>query len=118
MIRREWRNIVKDTQGHNSFASVGSDHKILSIKLKLSLRSNTKAATRKIRYDWKRLSAFSDLQEQYTLKVKNKFHEQTNEDNSAKTKYSNLIEANEEAAENLLPVIKCWKRKQIAKIQE
>ena len=55
MIRRKRRNSVKDAQAYNNFASIGSDHRIVSAKVRLSLRSNHKGTMRKIRYDWKML---------------------------------------------------------------
>ena len=51
LINSKWKNSLKNCQAYSSFASVGSDHRKLSAKLRLSLRS--KAVTpRKENYDW------------------------------------------------------------------
>ena len=57
LIRRKWRNSVKNAQAYNNFASVGSDHRIVSARLKLSLRANNKSIAKKTRYDLKALSS-------------------------------------------------------------
>ena len=38
LIRRKWKNSVKNCEAYNTFSSVGSDHRILTATLKLSLR--------------------------------------------------------------------------------
>ena len=40
LIRRKWKNSLHNCEAYNSFSSVGSDHRILTAKLKLSLRKN------------------------------------------------------------------------------
>lgn len=49
IYRKRWRNSIKDCQAFNSSHPVGSDHRIVSTKIRLSLRV-TKAATRKQLY--------------------------------------------------------------------
>ena len=50
-INSKWKNSLKNCPAYSSFASVGSDHRILSAKLRWSLRS--KAVTPwKENYDW------------------------------------------------------------------
>ena len=50
LINNKWKNFLKNCQAYLSFASVGSDNRILSAKLRLSLRSNA-ATPRKENYD-------------------------------------------------------------------
>ena len=47
LIRRKWRNSVKNALCCNNFASIGSDHRIFSARVSLSLRSNQKGTMRK-----------------------------------------------------------------------
>ena len=42
LVNRKWRNSVKNVEPYSSFSSVGSDHRIVTAKVKLSLRSNKK----------------------------------------------------------------------------
>ena len=39
LVRRKWQNSIMDTQAYNSFASVGSDHRVVSANVRLSLRA-------------------------------------------------------------------------------
>ena len=40
LINRKWKNSVKNVEAYSSFSSVGSDHRVLTASLKLSLRSS------------------------------------------------------------------------------
>ena len=53
-----------------------------------------------------------ELQERYTLIVKNRFHALTIENESATEEYERFIRANEEAAKEVLPQIKGTRRQQ------
>ena len=50
LINNKWKNCLNNFQAYSSFASVGSDHSILSATLRLSLRSKT-ATPRKANYE-------------------------------------------------------------------
>ncbi|XP_072051808.1 craniofacial development protein 2-like [Amphiura filiformis] len=56
LVRRKWRNSILNCCTYNSFASIGSDHRVVTAKVRLSLRSNGKTPPRKIRYNWKVLA--------------------------------------------------------------
>ena len=54
LFRKKWRNSVKDARAYSSFSSVGSDHRIVSAKVKLSLRSSKEAKPHPMKtIDWK-----------------------------------------------------------------
>lgn len=53
LINRKWKNSLKNCEAYNSFSNIGSDHRIVTAKLKLSLRVPRKVA--RIRYDWNAL---------------------------------------------------------------
>ena len=42
LVRKKWQNSVKDCPAYSSFSSVGSDHRIVSAKVKLSFRVSKK----------------------------------------------------------------------------
>ncbi|ELT96954.1 hypothetical protein CAPTEDRAFT_106046, partial [Capitella teleta] len=39
LVRRKWRNSVLNAEPYSSFCSVGSDHRVVSMKVRLSLRA-------------------------------------------------------------------------------
>ena len=68
LVNKKWKNSVMNAEAYNCFSSLGSDHRVLTAKIKLSLR--TAASTpRKIRYDWSVLMDHN-LQELYTINNK------------------------------------------------
>ena len=72
LVRKKWKNSVTDSVAYNSFVSLGSDHRIVPAKVRLSLRAN-KTPLKKIKYDWSKLSSDPELQERYSVDVKNRF---------------------------------------------
>ena len=105
LVRRKWQNSLMNAEAYNTFASVGSDHRIVSARIKLSLRKS-KAIPRKKQYDWKAISTDTSLQERYSVEVRNRFEVLENEEESASEKYERFIKANKEAAELVIPVKK------------
>ena len=91
---------------------MGSDHRVVSAKVKLSLRT-TKAPQLKPRYDW---SALKDpnISELYTVAVKNKYEALCQEGESVTESYAHLITANKEAATEYLPLKKRARKKAAA----
>ena len=90
LVRRKWRNCVLNAEPYNSFHTIGSDHRIVFMKIRLSLRPSPRA-----RYDWKAFSSGPDLQAMYTVEVCNRFQMIGEEDPSER--YQRFIEANEGA---------------------
>ena len=39
LVRKKWRNSVKNTEPYNFFSSLGSDHRVVVSDIKLSLRT-------------------------------------------------------------------------------
>ena len=106
LVRRKWRNSVLNAEAYNSFSSVKSDHRVVTARIKLSLR--TSKTPRKVRYDWKEFSQNTDLQEQYTVSVRNRF--QVLESDSNGEKYDKFVQANKEAMKSLPPKPKSKKK--------
>ena len=92
-----------NTEASSSFASVGSDHRIVTARVQLSLRA-TKPPTTKKRYDWKALRHDQVLQSAFSLRLRNRFDLLSNESATATEHYDPLVKANEFAASETLPL--------------
>ena len=99
LVRRKWRNSVLNSEAYNTFSTVGSDHRVVSAKVKLSLR--TSKEDKKVRFDWKQFTKSSELQQRYTVAVKNRFQVLETDDNG--TRYDKFVAANKEAMKECLP---------------
>lgn len=111
LINRKWKNSVKNVEAYSTFSSIGSDHRVVSAELKLSLRT-TKTPPRKTAFDWKVLRGDCDLQQLYTVKVLNRYEQLCGNSESDITEtYKNLIQANSETAKELIPPKTRSKRK-------
>lgn len=104
LVRKKWRNSLKNTEPYNFFSSLGSDHRAVICRIKLSLRK-TKTAPRRVIYDYSSLKTDSSLQEQYSVEVRNRFSCLTAdiECGDATTIYGKFIDAVEHANNTLLP---------------
>ena len=109
IFRRKWKNSVKDTRSYSSFSTVGSDHRIVSSYVKLSLRASKKSKPHPMKsIDWKEVSFNPTLSKSFSVYVYNKFEALSgdidlNFDNINDI-YSNLISATESVAKDMLPV--------------
>ena len=61
LVRRKWRNSLKNAEAYNLFSSVGSDHRLVCAKVCLSLRTPKKIA--RPRYNWNQFSLSPEIQE-------------------------------------------------------
>ena len=95
-------NLLKKDGNYSSFASVGSDHRVVTIKLRLSLRM-PKSPPPKKRYDWRLLKVDKDLCSRFTLELRNKYNELYDESSDATEQYAALVKAKDHAAETVLP---------------
>ena len=97
LINKKWKNSIKNVKAYSSFASIGSDHRVISARLKLSLRK-FKTPTQKKLYNWSALSNNEELQHQYTIQIRNRYAELFIEGEDITEKYDKLIKANNETA--------------------
>ena len=68
IFRKKWRNSIKDSRSYSSFSSVGSDYRVVSANLKLSLRVSKKAASNPMkRIDWKEVSYSSQTSKDFVI---------------------------------------------------
>ena len=114
LINRKWKNSIKNVEAYSTFASIGSDHRVVSAKVKLSLRT-CKTPPRKTAFDWNVLRSNSDLQQLYTIKVLNRYEQLCDEsENDITENYQNFVQANSETAKELIPPKTRSKRKVIS----
>ena len=92
--------MIKDVEAYSSFASIGSDHRVISVRLKLSLRK-VKTPTQKKLYNCPALSNNEELQHQYTIQLRNRYAELCIKGEAITEKYK-LMKANNETAHLLL----------------
>ena len=111
LVRKKWKNSIHNTEAYNTFASVGSDHRIVTTRIRLSLRSSGKSPPKRVKLDWKKLREETALQEQYSIKVQNRFQALASDEQTGTERYESFIQANRETANELLPVIQKEKRR-------
>ena len=85
---------------------MGSDHRIVTAKIRLSLRQSKPSGKKKIRYNWNKLLNDNNIKDMYTVEVCNRYQAlqdlRGNED--ANQMYENIMTAHEKAAEISVPV--------------
>ena len=101
LVNKKWKNSVHNCEAYNTMSSIGSDHRIVCAKLKLSLRKR-KALSQQINYDWSALKC-ENLQQQYTIKISNRYQSLCSHNEDATETCAHPIAANKETAKELLP---------------
>ena len=107
IFRKKWRNSVRDSRSYSSFSSVGSDHRVISATLKLSLRVSKKAEPHPMkRIDWKEVSSNQELSKNFAIQVYNKFQSLSTAEidtENIEDVYDSLVKSTEEVALANLP---------------
>ena len=108
LVRKKWQNSIRDCRSYSSFSTVGSDHRIVSANVKLSLRVSKKTPADPMKsIDWKKVSLDKNLSSEYAVSVYNRFQELSSscdlDLDNIDSIYNNLIKANEEVALATLP---------------
>ena len=91
-------------EAYSTFEGVSSDHRIVTAKVRLSLRKNaTRTATTK-HYDWALLNN-RDIRDKYALELRNRFEtlQEKTEKATPNDEYENFVEAHLEAASKYIP---------------
>ena len=101
LVRRKWRNSVLNAEAYSTFSSVGSDHRVVGAKLRLSLRVSRKP--KRCLFDWEKFSERPDLQLEYSVHVQNRFFVLQSDDDTHTEEYDKFIAANDEAKERYVP---------------
>ena len=86
-------------EAYSSFESVSSDYRIVTAKIRLSLRKNAKRTATTKHYDWALLNN-RDIRDKYVLELRNRFDalEEKTEKRTPNDEYENFINAHIEAA--------------------
>ena len=104
LIKKKWKNNVMNCEAYSSFEGVSSDHRIVTAKIRLSLRRNaTQIATTK-HYDWVLLNN-RDIRDKYVLELRNRFEtlQEETEKGTPNDEYENFVNVHLEAAEKCIP---------------
>ena len=71
-MNKKWKNSAVNCEAYSSFVGVSSDHRIVTAKIRLSLRKNVTRTTTTIHYDWALLNN-KDIKDKYLKALGNKF---------------------------------------------
>ena len=102
LIRRKWKNSLKNTEAYNTFQSLGSDHRVVVCKVRVSFRK-THRPQKRVHYDYSALKTDKELQSKYAVEVRNRFSCLVEEEDGATESYGKLVDAIEAANNSLLP---------------
>ena len=108
LVNSKWKNSVMNSECYSSFASIGSDHRIVSAKIRLSLRRKA-TPQQKQRYNWKSLRSDALVREQFSLELNNKWEALYDESKTITEQYEAFIEAQDHAAKTTLPAMPKFK---------
>ena len=105
MINKKWRNSTLNREAYSSFIAVGSDHRIATAKIRLSLRMHKNASKNRVNYDWMKLIADNDVKSSNTIEVQNRFEalQAVDDSNTANSIYNDVMEVHEKSAELHIP---------------
>ena len=103
-ISKKWNNSALNCEAYSSFEGVSSDHRIVTAKIRLSLRRNAVRKTITVHYDRSLLNN-RYIRDKYTLTIRNKFDtfQERAETPTPNDEYENFINAHLEAAAKCIP---------------
>ncbi|CAF4122059.1 unnamed protein product, partial [Rotaria magnacalcarata] len=107
LINGKWINSIRNVRAYNT-VELNSDHRIVSAKLMISLRTPKDNKLKRIKFDWNKLKDSSTLQSQFNIEVRNRFEilGNINPNNDIQTKYDNFLNSIQETTANLVGKIK------------
>ena len=103
-INKKWKNSALNSEAYSSFEGVSYDHRIVTAKIRLSLRKNaTRTATTK-HYDWALLDN-RDIRDKYIVELRNRFEtlQEKTEKGTPNDEYEKFVNAHLEAAAKCIP---------------
>ena len=91
-------------EAYSSFEGVSTDHRIVTAKIRLSLRKNAKRTATTKHYDWALLNN-RDIRDKYVLELRNRFEtlQEKTEKSTPNDEYKNFVNAHLEAAAKCIP---------------
>ena len=105
LMNNKWKNSALDCEAFNSMENLESDHRLVTARLRLSLRANRVSRAKIQPHDWTALTYSREIREQYIIETRNRFEALNSEkiDHDPNTLYNNFVQANAEAATAILP---------------
>ena len=103
-INKKWNNSAVICVAYSLFEGVSSDHRIVTAKIRLSLRNRTRTTTT-VHYDWTLLNN-RVIRDKYVIALRNKFdalQEKTETLTPKNDEYENFVNAHLEVAEEYTP---------------
>ena len=104
LINKKWKNSALNCEAYSSFEGVSTDHRIVTAKIRLSLRKNDKRTATTKHYDWALLNN-KDVRDKYVLELRNRFEtlQEKTEKSTPNDEYENFVNAHLEAAAKYIP---------------
>ena len=104
LINKKWKNSAMNCEAYSSFEGVPTDHRIVTAKIRLSLRKNAKRTATTKHYDWALLNN-RDIRDKYVLELRNIFEtlQEKTEKSTPNDEYENFVNAHLEAAAKCIP---------------
>ena len=101
LINKKWKNSAMNCEAYSSFEGVSTDHRIVTAKIRPSLRKNAKRTATTKHYDWALLNN-RDIRDKYVLELRNRFEtlQEKTEKSTPNVEYENFVNAHLEAARN------------------
>ena len=72
MLNKKWKNSALNCEAYSTFEGVSTDHRIVTAKIRLSLRKNAKRTATTKHYAWALLNN-KDIRDKYVLELRNRF---------------------------------------------
>ena len=72
LMNKKWKNSTINCEANSSFEGVSTDHRIVTAKIRLSLRKNAKRTVTSKHYDWALLN-IRDIRDKYILELRNRY---------------------------------------------
>ena len=112
-VRSKWKNSVTNCEAYSTLSSLFSDHRIVTAKVSLRLRSTKPNASKKVtKYIWSDLATNKEMQEKYAVEVRNRYQLLLNESEEPVVRdYDKFVQATAEAAKECLRPIPRSKKK-------
>ena len=104
LINKKWKNSAMNCEAYSSFEGVSTDHRIVTTKIRLSLRKNAKRTATTKHYDWALLNN-RDIRDKYVLELRNRFEtlQEKTEKSTPNEEYENFVNSHVKAAAKCIP---------------
>ena len=104
LLNKKWKNSAMNCEAHSSFEGVSTDHRIVTAKIRFSLRKNAKRTAITKHYVWALLNN-RDIRDKYVLELRNRFEtlQEKTEKSTPNDEYENFVNAHLKAAAKCIP---------------